>query len=331
MREHILPHRVSFVVIAKNEIFAITNCIKSIIRCGKTLLDYEIIFIDSLSSDGTLEKVMEIKNKCIRIFQITKNANAAVARNVGLKNVKYEYVFLIDGDVEIQLEFILKAIEEMKNSNQIGAIYGQIKEFQYRGNYEKVIRVIKDKIGIKKRTFQIMDGGIFFTRRLIIKDIGNFDERLKNNEDKDYILRVMSKYKVLGLPIQMGIHHTIPYRSTKRMKEMIFSFNLLCSGLLLRKYVFFPKILLKIIRSEYGNFFGGLFFPLFLLSVFTPFIFAKILFVLFILVDLILGLKKEPAYIIGRITMHYAFLVYVLLGFLFYFPKRKKIEWNEIN
>lgn len=75
--------KVSFVVIAKNESFTITRCINSIVKCGELLSDYEIILVDSLSTDGTLEKVLSDKNDKMQIFQITRNPNAARARNIG--------------------------------------------------------------------------------------------------------------------------------------------------------------------------------------------------------------------------------------------------------
>jgi len=330
MNESILPYRISFIVIAKNESFTISRCIYSIISCGETLLNYEIIFIDSLSSDGTLEKVKKVNNKKIRIFQITKNANAAVARNVGIRYLKYEYIFFVDGDVEIHIDFIKSAIKEMKNSHQIGAIYGQIKEFQYISNYKKVIRIVKDRMGIKKRISQIVRGGIFFTKNSVVKDIGNFDERLKQGEDRDYIMRVISKYKVLGLPIQMGVHHTIAYRDTKRIIKCLFDFSCMYHGVLLRKHIFYMNRMLIVIRRDYGIILGGLFLPLLFLTIFTPYIFIKIIFGLFLVVDLFLGLKKEPENLLGRFISHYIFSFYFLLGFLFYFPKHKKVEWKEI-
>ncbi len=326
-----LPYGISFVVIAKNESFTITKCIKSIVKCGEKFLNYEIIFIDSLSSDDTLEKVRIIKNKYLRIFQITKNANAAVARNIGIEQAKYEYIFFVDGDVEIQLNFVLAAIEEIRSSSQIGAVYGQLKEFKYNSNYNKIYQIIKDRYNIQKRIFQIVRGGIFFTRHSVLKDIGNFDIRLEIREDTDYLLRIMSKYKVLGLPIIMGIHHTISYKNIIRIKERLFKLTYRDTGLLLRKHILNINRALIIQKNEYGLILGSFFWLLLFLNIFFPSIFFKIIFGLFLLGDIFLGIKKEPGHLIGRIISHYIFSVYFLFGFFLYFPKKKKIEYKEIN
>ena len=325
------PYDVSFVVISKNESFTITRCIKSIIRCGEALLNYEIIFIDSLSSDNTLERVNAIKNKHLRIFLITKSANAAVARNIGIEHVKYEYIFFVDGDVEIQADFVFAAIEEMINSPQIGAIYGQLKEFQYYSNYNKIYQIVKDRYNIQKRIFQIVRGGIFFTRYSVLKDIGYFDNRLKRGQDRDYIMRITSKYKVLGLPITMGTHHTVVYRNIIRIKEWLFDFKYRYTGLLLRKHILNIDRALIILKKEYGLTLGILFWPLLFSNIFFPSIFIKIIFGLFLLGDIFLGFKKESKHLIGRIISHYIFSVYFLFGFLFYFPRKKKIEYKEIS
>jgi len=128
----------------------------------------------------------------------------------------------------------------------------------------------------------------------------------------------------------MGIHYTISYRNNMRIISNIGNRQHLSIGVLMRKYIFHPSSILSIIKSEYGLILGSLFWPLLFLSIFTPYIFIKIVFGFFLLVDFLSGLIKEPEYLIGRFISHYVFPIYVLLGFLFYFPKPKKVEWKKI-
>ena len=165
----------------------------------------------------------------------------------------------------------------------------------------------------------------------MVEAIGNFDERLENSEDRDYIMRFMSKHIVLGLPMQMGVHYTIAYRNIKRTKEMLFNLYYLYFGVVLRKNIFHPKRTLVLIKSEYGIFLGSLFLPLLFLSIFTTNMPVRFVLGVFILGDLFLGMKKEAENIIGRFIAHYIFSLYAFLGFFFYFPKHKKTEWYEIH
>ncbi|PIZ58536.1 hypothetical protein COY23_00375 [bacterium (Candidatus Torokbacteria) CG_4_10_14_0_2_um_filter_35_8] len=328
MKENI---NISFVVIAKNEIFTIHKCISSIIKAGNRANDYEIIYVDSASTDGTLEVVSDINSVKIRVFRITKNPNSAVARNIGIKHTKYDYIFFIDGDVVIKPNFAKSAISEALESDETGIVFGKLKEIQYNDEHKKIIKIVQDREKISKRSYRKSAGGIFLTKKSIIDKVGNFDERLRVNQDWDFAFRVGKKYKILALPEKMGTHHTVTYRDIKRIKNIILSGQRLYLGFLIRKYLLQPGIVFFIIKLVYGVILGGIFWILLIFSFLTSSLLLKLVCVLFIIIDILLGVRKERGNLVGRMVDHYIVPFFILAGFLFYFPKKKEVEWEEVK
>ncbi len=72
---------------------------------AKDYEDYEVIFIDDCSPDGSYEifKKQLCNEDNLRIFQTNKNGGPGVARNVGLKNAIGEYIIFCDSDDEADI------------------------------------------------------------------------------------------------------------------------------------------------------------------------------------------------------------------------------------
>jgi glycosyltransferase involved in cell wall biosynthesis len=140
---------ISIIVIAKNEEFALPKCLESILRIG--LKNAEIICVDSSSVDETLSimKRYEKQYKNIKTYSAPNCKNAAMARNIGIKMASKSLLFFFDGDIEINKEFVLAAIEEFETT-ETGAVVGDIEEIVYN-NKKKPVRQIKSRIGIKNK------------------------------------------------------------------------------------------------------------------------------------------------------------------------------------
>ena len=85
--------KISFIIIGRNEGWKLTNCLKSVFNTitYNKLDNYEIIYVDSKSTDNSIESVKQFKN--VKIFQLTIDYNAAIARNVGANKSKGQVLF----------------------------------------------------------------------------------------------------------------------------------------------------------------------------------------------------------------------------------------------
>ncbi|GHW58033.1 putative glycosyltransferase protein [Vibrio cholerae] len=97
---------VSFIVIGLNEGYLLSQCFESIKNAidASTCIDaYEVLYIDSGSSDSS---VSIAKSYAATVYSILSDKSAAAARKIGLLNSRYEYILFLDGDMQLDVDFI---------------------------------------------------------------------------------------------------------------------------------------------------------------------------------------------------------------------------------
>ena len=94
----------SIIIPIYNEEKYIGDCLKSIIRQSYKG-NVEIIIIDGLSTDKTLEIIKEFSDKRIKIFYNHKRITPT-AINIGINNAKGDIIIRIDGHWTIPKNFI---------------------------------------------------------------------------------------------------------------------------------------------------------------------------------------------------------------------------------
>jgi len=102
---------ISFIIIGRNESWKLTKCIESVFDTAKysSLEDYEVLYVDSQSTDNSIELVNEFNG--INVFLIKGECNAAIARNIGAVEAKGDILFFIDGDMEIIPSFLNEVLD----------------------------------------------------------------------------------------------------------------------------------------------------------------------------------------------------------------------------
>jgi glycosyltransferase involved in cell wall biosynthesis len=319
---------ISFVIITLNEEYAIKKSLSAISRMP--LRNCEVICVDSGSSDKTLEGMLSFRGNInnLYIYQLNGDANSAIARNIGIKNARKKYIFFVDGDTEVELDFVYLAISKMENE-EYAAIAGDLVEYQYSPTYKKILRRIESRSSILQEKDIYYSGGNFIAKRDAIDDIGFFDENLINNQDWDYTLRLSSRYKMVAIPIIMGTHHTIPYDDKNRIREAIAKKYASYFGKTIRKNIKNNlKGVLFALKKQTGYTVGVLFY---LLLPFVIIFFKTTLFVLIpaiIIADFIYGMiQKKDIY--HRLVSHFIEPLFVIKGFLFI--KNKKLNYKVMK
>ncbi|MEJ2543672.1 MAG: glycosyltransferase family 2 protein [Calditrichaceae bacterium] len=94
---------ISIVIPLLNEVDSLNELTDRVVEHLKKLnKNFEIIFIDDGSDDGSFEKLLEIKNKLdiIRIIRFRKNFGKSAALAEGFQRTKGEYVITMDADLQ---------------------------------------------------------------------------------------------------------------------------------------------------------------------------------------------------------------------------------------
>lgn len=87
----------SIVIAVRNENQYIEQCLKGIFA-QDFKENFEVIIIDGMSTDGTYETLLKLKNQYHFNLERNKKINAAAGRNIGIKKAQGKYIAFIDGD-----------------------------------------------------------------------------------------------------------------------------------------------------------------------------------------------------------------------------------------
>jgi glycosyltransferase involved in cell wall biosynthesis len=318
---------VTFIIIARNEEYAVNLCLKSIV--SMPLENCEIICIDSESNDNTLSVIKKYKetSPIVQVYKCAGKLNAAIARNIGLQHVTKEYVFFVDGDIELKEYFTLRALELIK-ANKADAVTGQLREIIYSPDYKKMIKRTSDRFNIRKEKKIYFCGGSFITCTSILKITGAWNEHMPINEDFDYTLRLSRNGNMIAIPIPMGIHHTLEYKE-RTLLHLRNAFPIYY-GMLIRKSILRPKALITILYATKGLFFGVFLYSMSIIGLIVGNIlniaficlFAAIIFIF--LTDFLIGFIKRQG-LLDRFIRHYLYVPIIIYGT---FKKEKRSDIN---
>ena len=280
---------------------------------------YEIIYVDSDSTDDSIERVRQFRK--VSIIKLTGDLNAGIARNVGVKESNGDVFFFIDGDMEIQSEFLKIVYSEKEglihdfiSGNWINFYYNESDELIKKENYRKM----------EKDMYEKTTGGLFLINKKAWNLVGGINERFRISEDIDIGLRLAGKgIYLLRKKETAAIHHTIAYLDKKRMwSDFLKMDHLYGRSFLYRKHILNKHIYPRFIRNDYT-------LLTLIISIIIIFFYPKIgLAVMFLYVILIsLRSKFNPSNIL------YYFLrdLSVLFGFLFFIPNKNKYSIESIS
>lgn len=246
---------ISFIVIGRNEGWKLSKSLDSVFSAIEynNIRHSEVIYVDSKSTDDSLAIAKSFEN--VKIFEITGECNAAIARNIGAKVANGDWLFFLDGDMELECEFLRFILYE--NVEQYEFLTGHIIDHLYdeKGNFiETKERTYSGNLPMKKE-FISTCGGVFVIKKSAWDNIGGMNSKFKINEDLDFSIRLREcKIKLLRLPMLIVKHHTVDYRNIKRFWGELKKFQMLYTGVFFRKHFYRIHLWPKFIRSYYTAF-----------------------------------------------------------------------------
>ncbi|MEI6422548.1 MAG: glycosyltransferase [Lentisphaerota bacterium] len=195
------PFALSVVVIGRNEGERLIRCIKSVRNMNGSFSCPEIFYVDSASADGSPELA-----RSLGVYVVTLQGtvyNAAMARNSGWRAARSEYILLLDGDTELDAEFVESAKNKFEDSG-IAAVYGRREEKEPQKNiFHRVIDVDWFYPAGDAEYF----GGDVLIRRRVLEEAGGFNETLMAGEEPELSGRIRRNgYRILRLDIPMTSH-----------------------------------------------------------------------------------------------------------------------------
>lgn len=192
---------ISVVVIGKNEGMRLAYCLECVHQSLRHL-SYELIYVDSRSTDGSLTLAKEHGAACYLLDE--EATTAGLGRLVGTQIAKGEYLLFLDGDMLLQPGFVQQAMMVMASGNYDGAC--GIREDRYMKN-GKVVSVCENYFGCTQLRIAPEFGGALFIKAEALARSGGWSGNTIACEEAELHARLLAHgCRIVELPILMFIH-----------------------------------------------------------------------------------------------------------------------------
>jgi teichuronic acid biosynthesis glycosyltransferase TuaG len=225
---------ISVIVPTYNSIHYLEECVNSIF--AQTHQNTEIIFIDDVSTDDTLEKLYEYSNtnRNIRVLQNEVNRGPGFSRNLGIALAKGEYISFLDSDDVWHPEKLEKQVSLLESNADIDIANcfseaineeGKFIEEGYNPNYSGYF--LNGIISVSNfGTSNVM------IRKSAIDCSTRFSEDVRIGEDWEFWLNLALKHQVGYVPeVLTGIRNHTHHLSHN------FLLNIDCDWKILSRFV----------------------------------------------------------------------------------------------
>lgn len=214
--------RVAIVITHWNDEETTTKCLEYLKHTSYP--NYEIVLVDSGSSDGSADRI-NAKYPYVQIIRLDHNRGHATAANAGasvvLEKENVKYIVFLDNDAFIDSDCISRLIETMEIDPQVGVTCPLIfsgrkpNSIWYAGGYISIFgngkhikKHKKWKRKIKPQEIEFATSCVMAVKSETLRKVGLFDETYSGySEDLDLSVRVRKAgYKLYFLPSAKAIH-----------------------------------------------------------------------------------------------------------------------------
>lgn len=196
--------KISIIIKAFNEEEKIESCLNSVIESTR-VWDTEIILVDSISTDSTLEIAKKFPIKIIQ-FLNDSDASCGSAPQLGFQESSGDYLLLIDGDMTLKEGFVEQAITALTSDERLAGVAGIIEDSQQCTTADPRRSTSYSKVNVPVDVMSLGGGGLY--KRDAIQSVGYFSNRyLKASEELELGIRLIKNgYKLIRLPIASVTH-----------------------------------------------------------------------------------------------------------------------------
>ena len=199
-----------------NEAHNIERCLNAVFEAISGLSGgVEVIVADSLSTDATVALAQRYP---VKIVQLTLPADRGCGAGVqlGYQHTRAQFVYFLDGDMELQRDFLLQALALIESDSTLGGISGVLHD-RHINNWFDRYRV-KNKPSARAGDVEWLAGGGLY-RRAALDEAGGYagNRNLKAYEEAELGLRLGSRgWRMLRLDT-VAVYHSGHIESTSAL------------------------------------------------------------------------------------------------------------------
>jgi acetyltransferase-like isoleucine patch superfamily enzyme/GT2 family glycosyltransferase len=195
------PIDLSVVVIGRNEGERLVRCLQSIARCERAELAFELIYVDSASTDDSMKVAAE--HGALALLLQDPQPNAAKARNLGWRTARGRHVLFLDGDTELEPGFVQRALPALHEPS-LCAVWGHRREVRPQ---QSIYTRVLDLDWMYPPGPSLYFGGDVLVRRVALEQVGGFDPTLNAGEEPEMCARLRARgWSILHIDAPMTRH-----------------------------------------------------------------------------------------------------------------------------
>lgn len=203
--------RVSILIKALNEEARIENCLAAAVREMRAV-GGEVILVDSLSTDRTVELARSYPVRIVQ-FRHQEDRSCGAAVQLGYQFSAGEYIYVLDGDMELQIGFIRKALAVLEAEPDVAGVGGKIIDTRIRTPADARRAQTVGRLSERIEVDDLGGGGLY--RREAIETVGYIAHRwLPAYEEAELGFRLRAAgWRLVRLPVA-AVAHTGHYESS---------------------------------------------------------------------------------------------------------------------
>jgi glycosyltransferase involved in cell wall biosynthesis len=203
----------SIVLIGKNQAWNMARLVESILTQTSQVGSREIIFVDSASTDETLQIAAQYPIHVLRL-RPSQTLTPAAGRYVGYRYSSGSMVLFVDGDMELYPGWLEHALQALRRRPDVGAVTGEIIDLPKDASTPSTRRP-EVSIGACAARSVPFAAGVAIYRRAALERAGPFNPYLQSDEEPDLCVRIRHQ----GFQI-VRLDHPVVYHYSDAMVHM---------------------------------------------------------------------------------------------------------------
>ena len=199
---------VSIIIKSYNEEHNIVRAIESELKALSTIQG-EVILADSASTDRTVELAKAYPIKIVSLNNPSERC-CGIGPELGFRVSSGDFIFLMDADMELDEEFLPKALEVLESTPDVAGVGGYISETHAK-NLEFVARIQRQVAELSPTPVPalVLNGGGLYRREALCEAGHMSDRNLHAFEEYDLGARLRQKgWKLLRMPDHAASHYS---------------------------------------------------------------------------------------------------------------------------